>query len=181
MKAQATLMAHKRETVFGKKSDVNVGKSAEATIIPLTEKDLKTKKDEETASEEEADGKKLDDKKASAKAVLDSAKSCGSEKKVAAEDLKKAEGEAKEKTDEKAGLAKLANKQEAYEKKVATEEKAAAKVTQKKAEKEEQKKAADQAAFSVDLANDKASASKKPMTSDEAWTTSDLGGVLSLS
>jgi hypothetical protein len=87
-------MAHKRETVFGSKADVNVGKVKEPVPAPLTEKDLKTKKDEEVANDEEADAKKLDDKRATTKAVLDDQKACGSEKKAATKELEKAETEA---------------------------------------------------------------------------------------
>ena len=58
--------------------------------------------------------------------------------------------------------------------------KVAAAAEKKKEQKAEEKKAADQAAFSVDLAADKTPATKKPLSADEAWASSDLGGNLSL-
>jgi hypothetical protein len=171
-------MAHKRETVFGAKADKKE-KSA-AVITPLTDKDLKTVKGEAAANESEEDAKKLDAKKAEAGAILKDEKACDSEKKAAAKDLAKAEGDAKDKANIKDGEAKIAKRQEKYEAKVAVEDKAAAATEKKKLEKADQKKAADQAAFSVDLADSKTPATKKPLSSDETWASADLGGNLSL-
>jgi len=169
-------MAHKRESVFGAKADKDAGAKAAPKITPLTEKDIKTVKADAEAKDAEDDEKKLDGKKAEANAVLKDEKACASEKKAASKDLAKAEGDAKDKSEIKAGEDKIAKTQAVYDAKVAGEEKVAAADKKKSEVKAEQKVAADQAAFSVDLAADKTPASKKPLSADEAWTASDLGG-----
>lgn len=76
----------------------------------MTDKDLSKIKGEAAASEAEEDAKKLDAKKAEAGAILKDEKACGSEKKAAAKELAKAEGDAKDKEEIKAGEAKIAKK-----------------------------------------------------------------------
>lgn len=175
-------MKHKKEEVFGKKPAASADEvaAAEPKPVAVPEKEMKQAKAEKEADEKEAEEKKVEDKKAEAKAAEASETLCPSEKKKLAEEAAKAEKEAKDIADTKAGEAKLAKKQEDYEKKVAAEEAKAAKEQKKVDDAKMAKKIADANDYAAEQNAEKTPSHLKPMTPAESWTANDLGGTLSL-